>query len=161
MVKRTFGHKGVEPLPLPTLEQIEQDFTVLDDWEDRYRYIIELGRELPAFDEVYRTSANKVQGCASQVWLKSFVSANGQPRLSFTGDSDALIVRGLIAIAFALFSGQTAQKILATDAEKALGRLQLTDHLTPQRSNGFKSLIQRMKEEARQAASAEASARRS
>jgi cysteine desulfuration protein SufE len=148
-------------LPLPTLEQIEQDFAVLDDWEDRYRYIIELGRELPAFEEAYRTSANKVQGCASQVWLKSFVALNGQPRLSFTGDSDALIVRGLIAIAFALFSGQTAQKILATDAEKALGRLQLTDHLTPQRSNGFKSLIARMKEEARQAASAEASARQS
>jgi cysteine desulfuration protein SufE len=151
----------VPPVPLPTLEQIEQDFAVLDDWEDRYRYIIELGRELPPFEEVYRTSANKVQGCASQVWLKSFVTENGQARLSFTGDSDAHIVRGLIAIAFALFSGQTAQKILGTDAEKVLGRLQLTDHLTPQRSNGFKSLIQRMKEEARQAVSAEASARHS
>jgi cysteine desulfuration protein SufE len=138
------------PLPIPTLKEIEQDFAVLDDWEDRYRYIIELGRELPPFEEAFRTPANKVQGCASQVWLKSFVSGEekGEPRLDFTGDSDALIVRGLIAIALALFSGQPAEKIARTDAEKELEKLELADHLTPQRSNGFRSLIARIKEDA-------------
>jgi cysteine desulfuration protein SufE len=147
-------------LPIPTLRQIEQDFAVLDDWEDRYRYIIELGRELPPFEEAFRTPANKVQGCASQVWLKSFVAdeAKGEPRLSFTGDSDALIVRGLIAIAFALFSGKTAGMIARTDAEKELEKLELADHLTPQRSNGFRSLISRIKAEARQALSERAAA---
>ena len=140
------------------MEQIEQDFAVLDEWEDRYKYIIELGRELPEFDEVFRTPANKVQGCASQVWLQSFVSDRDrdQPRLRFAADSDALIVRGLIAIAFALFSGQTAQNILATDASKELERLQLTEHLSPQRSNGFLSLISRIKHDARRALSATA-----
>ena len=145
------------PLPIPTLRQIEQDFAVLDEWEDRYRYIIELGRELPPFEEAQRTQANKVQGCASQVWLKSFVtgSEKGQPRLSFAGDSDALIVRGLIAIALALFSGETAETIARTDAEKELEKLELSEHLTPQRSNGFRSLIQRIKEEARLALKAQ------
>ena len=136
-------------MAIPALKQIEQDFAVLDEWEDRYRYIIELGRELPPFDEAFRTPANKVQGCASQVWLKSFVSKEGEPRLSFMGDSDALIVRGLIAIALSLFSGQTATKIARTDAEKELGKLELAEHLTPQRSNGFRSLIARIKEDAR------------
>lgn len=144
-------------MPIPTLRQIEQDFAILDEWEDRYRYIIELGRELPPFEEAHRTQANKVQGCASQVWLKSLVtgSEKGQPRLSFAGDSDALIVRGLIAIALALFSGETAEKIARTDAEKELEKLELSEHLTPQRSNGFRSLIQRIKEEARLALKAQ------
>lgn len=140
-------------MPIPSIEQIEENFAVLDEWEDRYKYIIELGRELPEFDEHFRTSANKVQGCASQVWLQSFV-ANGeeaQPKLSFMGDSDALIVRGLIAIAFALFSNRTAQKILAIDASKELEQLQLTEHLSPQRSNGFLSLITRIKSDAKRA----------
>ena len=143
------------------MEQIEQDFAVLDEWEDRYKYIIELGRELPEFDEVFRTPANKVQGCASQVWLQSFVSDRDrdQPRLRFAADSDALIVRGLIAIAFALFSGQTAQNILATDASKELERLQLTEHLSPQRSNGFLSLISRIKHDARRALSVTANSK--
>lgn len=149
--------KGIAALPIPTLRQIEQDFAILDEWEDRYRYIIELGRELPAFEEAYRTQANKVQGCASQVWLKSFVtgSEKGEPRLNFAGDSDALIVRGLIAIALALFSGETAETITRTDAEKELEKLELSEHLTPQRSNGFRSLIQRIKEEARLALKAQ------
>jgi cysteine desulfuration protein SufE len=134
----------------PSIEQIEQDFAVLDEWEDRYKYVIELGRALPEFDERYRTPANKVQGCASQVWLQTFVSDRDR-RLRFFGDSDALIVRGLIAIAFSLFSGRTAQEILALDAEKELGRLQLKEHLSPQRSNGFLSLIARIKAEARRA----------
>jgi cysteine desulfuration protein SufE len=138
------------PMSIPTIEQIENDFAVLDEWEDRYRYIIELGRELPDLDDRYRTPANKVQGCASQVWLQSFVSGD-EPRLRFLGDSDALIVRGLIAIAFSLFSDQTAEKILALDAAKELDRLQLKEHLSPQRSNGFLSLIARIKDDARRA----------
>jgi len=142
-------------VPIPSIEQIEQDFAVLDEWEDRYKYIIELGRELPGFDEIFRTPGNKVQGCASQVWLQSFVSDRDkiQPRLRFIGDSDALIVRGLIAIAFSLFSDQTAQKILAMDASKELERLQLTEHLSPQRSNGFLSLLSRIKHDAKLALS--------
>jgi cysteine desulfuration protein SufE len=142
---------------LQTIEEIEQDFAVLDDWEDRYKYIIELGKELPPLEDAFRTAANKVQGCASQVWLQSFVSNGaGNTVLRFAGDSDALIVRGLIAIAFALFSGQTAERILAMDVSKELKKLQLADHLSPQRSNGFVSLIARIKQDAKMALSAEA-----
>jgi cysteine desulfuration protein SufE len=142
---------------LPRIEEIEQDFAVLDDWEDRYKYIIELGKELPPLEDTFRIPANKVQGCASQVWLQSFVSnGDGSTRLRFAGDSDALIVRGLIAIAFALFSGQTAERILAMDVSKELEKLQLADHLSPQRSNGFLSLIARIKQDAKTALSAEA-----
>jgi cysteine desulfuration protein SufE len=143
-------------VPIPSMDQIEQDFAVLDEWEDRYRYIIELGRELPEFDEAFRVPINKVQGCASQVWLQSFAydGDKSDPRLRFVGDSDALIVRGLIAVAFSLFSGQTAQKILALDAAKELERLQLREHLSPQRSNGFLSLISRIKQDAKLALNA-------
>ena len=146
-------------MPIPSIEQIEENFAVLDEWEDRYKYIIELGRELPEFDERFRTAANKVQGCASQVWLQSFVSdgEKAEPKLSFIGDSDALIVRGLIAIAFALFSNRTAQKIIAIDASKELEQLQLTEHLSPQRSNGFLSLITRIKSDAKRTLAAQAS----
>jgi cysteine desulfuration protein SufE len=142
-------------VPIPSIDQIEQDFAVLEEWEDRYKYIIELGRELPEFDDAFRTQANKVQGCASQVWLQSFISDKDkdQPRLRFLGDSDALIVRGLIAIALSLFSGQPAQQIIAIDASKELERLQLKEHLSPQRSNGFLSLIRRIKDDARLAIS--------
>ena len=144
-------------MALPSIEQIEQDFAVLEDWEDRYKYIIELGRELPPLEDAFRTPANKVQGCASQVWLQSFVSnGGGNTVLRFAGDSDALIVRGLITIAFALFSGQTAERILAMDVSKELEKLQLTDHLSPQRSNGFLSLISRIKKDAKTALGARA-----
>jgi cysteine desulfuration protein SufE len=142
---------------LQTIEEIEQDFAVLDDWEDRYKYIIELGKELPPLEDAFRTAANKVQGCASQVWLQAFVSNGaGNAVLRFAGESDALVVRGLIAIAFALFSGQTAERILAMDVSKELKKLQLADHLSPQRSNGFLSLIARIKQDAKMALSAEA-----
>jgi len=142
----------------PSMSQIEQDFSILDEWEDRYKYMIELGRELPEFNEAFRTPRNKVQGCASQVWLQSFVSTGDQdqPRLHFAGDSDSPLVRGLIAIALALFSGQSAQKILAIDAAKELQQLQLSEHLTPQRSNGFLSLISRIRDDARRALEARA-----
>jgi cysteine desulfuration protein SufE len=140
-----------------TLDEIVDNFSLLDEWDDRYRYVIELGRGLAPLSERDRTDGNKVQGCASQVWLQSFVSnGDGSTRLRFAGDSDALIVRGLIAIAFALFSGQTAERILAMDVSKELEKLQLADHLSPQRSNGFLSLIARVKQDAKTALSAEA-----
>jgi cysteine desulfuration protein SufE len=134
------------------IERILEDFDVLDSWDDRYRYVIELGRALPPFPEPARTDANKVQGCASQVWLisKTRPALNGGgPRLEFQGDSDAHIVKGLIAILFALYSGQPASKILETDALAVFERLGLREHLTPQRSNGFRSMVERIRADAR------------
>ncbi len=139
------------------IEQILDDFDVLDSWDDRYRYVIELGRALPAFPEDARTDQNKVQGCASQVWFVSETQApknGGGPVLQFKGDSDAHIVKGLIAILFALYSGETAQKILATDANAVFNQLGLGEHLTPQRSNGFRSMVERMKRDAQAALAA-------
>jgi cysteine desulfuration protein SufE len=135
-----------------TIESIQDDFAVLDEWEDRYRYVIELGRKLNPLDEALRTPANKVQGCASQVWIASRVSGPADnPRLDFVGDSDALIVKGLIAIALTLFSGRPARDILATDAHRVLDSLGLKEHLTPQRSNGLASMVARIKADAQRA----------
>jgi len=134
-----------------TIETITSDFELLDDWEDRYRYVIELGRGLPPLRAEDRTEANKVRGCVSQVWLATRVSedpATREPRLHFVGDSDALIVRGLVAILFALVDGRTADEILATDAHARLARLGLKEHLTPQRSNGLASMVERVRADA-------------
>ncbi|MGH8514818.1 MAG: SufE family protein [Gammaproteobacteria bacterium] len=134
-----------------TLENILADFQLLDDWEDRYRYVIELGRALPPLPEAARTEANKVRGCASQVWLATKVNgatAGVAPRLSFKGDSDAHIVRGLIAILFAIYSGRCADEIVRIDAGGVFRRLGLAEHLTPQRSNGFRSMVERIKSDA-------------
>jgi cysteine desulfuration protein SufE len=134
------------------IETLTDDFSLLDEWEDRYRYVIELGRTLPPLSEAERTTANKVQGCASQVWIASHVkNDNGDPVLSFAGDSDALIVKGLIAIIFMLYSHRPASEILATDAHAVFAALGLKDHLTPQRSNGFASMVARIKSDARAA----------
>jgi cysteine desulfuration protein SufE len=134
----------------PAIASLAEDFSLLDDWEDRYRYIIELGRSLPPFDENERTPANKVQGCASQVWIATHVrNAGGEPVMTFSGDSDALIVKGLIAILLMLYSGRTARQILAIDALDVFGSLGLKDHLTPQRSNGFASMVARIKSDAK------------
>jgi len=132
---------------------IIDNFSVLDDWDDRYRYLIELGRELPALAEAAHSDANKVQGCASQVWLDTGVRPNGAggPVLTFAGDSDAHIVRGLIAILFAIYSGKAAKDILASDALALFERLGLREHLTPQRSNGFRSMVERIRSDARAA----------
>ncbi|HJU32732.1 MAG TPA: SufE family protein [Hyphomicrobiaceae bacterium] len=134
-----------------TFDVIRSDFALLDDWEDRYRYVIELGRALPPLPETQRTDANKVRGCASQVWLASTVDpsgGNGKPTLTFEGDSDAHIVRGLIAILFAMYSGKTADEILGVDAQAAFTDLGLQEHLTPQRSNGFFSMVERIRRDA-------------
>jgi cysteine desulfuration protein SufE len=136
-----------------TIDEIIENFALLDEWDDRYRYVIELGRSLAPLDEQDRNNGNKVQGCASQVWLSTAVQRNGQagPLLSFIGDSDAHIVRGLIAILLAIYSGKHARDILATDAVALFERLGLKEHLTPQRSNGFRSMVERIKSDARNA----------
>ena len=135
-----------------TIATLKEDFSIIDEWEDRYRYVIELGRALPALAEAERTPGNKVQGCASQVWIASHEEKIGrEARLSFTGDSDALIVKGLIAIIFRLFSGKPASEILATDAGSLLDELGLREHLTPQRSNGVASMVKRIKSDAKAA----------
>jgi cysteine desulfuration protein SufE len=141
-----------------TIDEIIDNFAVLDDWDDRYRYVIELGRELAPLPEAARTDRNKVQGCASQVWLATKVAPNGKggPVLTFVGDSDAHIVRGLIAILFAFYSGKPARDIVDGDALALFNRLGLREHLTPQRSNGFKSMVERIKAEARSALAAAA-----
>ena len=135
------------------IAEIIDNFSVLDDWDDRYRYLIELGRQLPPLAPSAYNDANKVQGCASQVWLDTHVRPNGAggPILTFIGDSDAHIVRGLIAILLALFSGRHAKDILATDAVALFDEMGLREHLTPQRSNGFRSMVERIRTEARAA----------
>jgi cysteine desulfuration protein SufE len=134
-----------------TLDTIRSDFALLDDWEDRYRYVIELGRALPALPAAEHVDANKVRGCASQVWLVTDVAkdGDGSPRLHFRGDSDAHIVRGLIAILFAIYSDRPAKDIVATDAERIFSELGLREHLTPQRSNGLNSMVARIRTDAR------------
>jgi cysteine desulfuration protein SufE len=133
------------------IEEIIDNFSALDHWDDRYRYLIELGRELPPLAEAAHSDTNKVQGCASQVWLETSVRQNGAggPVLTFAGDSDAHIVRGLIAILFAIFSGKNAKDILAINALALFQRMGLREHLTPQRSNGFRSMVERIRADAR------------
>ena len=138
------------PQSSPSLDDIIADFGFLDDWEDRYRYVIELGKQLTPLPEEDHTAANKVRGCASQVWLatRSEAADDGQLRLFFTGDSDAMIVRGLVAIAIAIFSGKTPAEIIRTDAEAIFDKLDLRAHLTAQRSNGLRALVDRIKSDA-------------
>jgi cysteine desulfuration protein SufE len=135
------------------IDEIIDNFSLLDEWDDRYRYLIELGRELPPLAAEAHNDANKVRGCASQVWLDTSVRPNGAggPVLSFVGDSDAHIVRGLIAILFAMYSGHSAKHILATDAVALFEKMGLREHLTPQRSNGFRSMVERIHSDARAA----------
>jgi cysteine desulfuration protein SufE len=141
-----------------TIDEIIENFSTLDDWDDRYRYVIELGRALTPLPETERTEANKVQGCASQVWLATKTQPNGAtgPVLNFVADSDAHIVRGLIAILFALYSGKPARDILSTDALALFDRMGLRENLTPQRSNGLRSMIERIRSDARSALAANA-----
>ncbi len=135
------------------IDEIIENFELLDEWDDRYRYVIELGRGLPPLAEQAHTEANKVRGCASQVWLVTHVKPDGAdgPTLTFNGDSDAHIVRGLIAILFALFSGKGAREILTTDAFAVFDRLGLRENLTPQRSNGLRAMVERIQTDAKAA----------
>jgi cysteine desulfuration protein SufE len=136
-------------MPLPALAEIEENLALLDDWEERYRYLIELGRMLPPLPDDARSDENKVRGCASQVWLSSQKAGEGAgARFHFDGDSDAHIVKGLVALALAMYSERTASDILDIDANAVFERFQLKEHLSSQRSNGFRSLIERIRSEA-------------
>ena len=137
---------------VPAIDEIIDNFSLLDEWDDRYRYVIELGRGMSPLPEIHRTDANKVQGCASQVWLATTARFDDeQPVLDFCGDSDAHIVRGLVAILLAVVSGKPAAEILAADPIALFDRLGLREHLTPQRSNGFRSMVARIRTDAQQA----------
>jgi cysteine desulfuration protein SufE len=136
-----------------TVDEIRENFALLDDWDDRYRYVIELGRTLEPMSAAEHSAENKVQGCASQVWLSKRIDRKGghEPVLNYLGDSDAHIVRGLIAILLTLYSGHTPQQILATDAIALFDEFGFREHLTPQRSNGLRSMVERIRFDARQA----------
>jgi cysteine desulfuration protein SufE len=127
----------------PAFEAIVETFDFLDDWEDRYRHVIELGKAMPPLADSFKVPALKVQGCASQVWLRPVIT-NGT--FDFQGDSDAMIVRGLIAILHALYSGLGLPQVLAVDAPAELARLGLNDHLSSQRSNGLRSMVERIRQ---------------
>jgi cysteine desulfuration protein SufE len=133
-----------------TINSIREDFSLLESWEDRYGYVIELGRTLPAMDAGQRTEANKVRGCASQVWLSSQQRSDdaGGTILHFDGESDALLVRGLVAILLILMQDRSPESILAINANAAFVELGLGEHLTPQRSNGFASMVARVRADA-------------
>jgi cysteine desulfuration protein SufE len=135
-----------------TIDEIRDNFSLLDDWDDRYRYVIELGRMLAPMPEEEHSAANKVQGCASQVWLSRKIDrvGNGELRLHYLGDSDAHIVRGLIAILLTLYSDRTPKEILAIDAPAIFDEFGFREHLTPQRSNGLRSMIERIRSDARE-----------
>ena len=139
-----------------TIDEIRENFELLEDWDDRYRYVIELGRTLAPMPEAEHSATNKVNGCVSQVWLSKRIdrSAGGEPRLNYLGDSDAHIVRGLIAILLTLYSGQTPQHILSTDAISVFDEFGFREHLTPQRSNGLRSMVERIRSDAREAVAA-------
>ncbi|MGX5665570.1 SufE family protein [Rhizobium daejeonense] len=133
---------------MTTLQQMIDDFAYLDDWEDRYRYVIELGKALPDLPETEKTAENKVKGCASQVWLSTHVHEGDDPVIDFSGDSDAHIVRGLVAIVLAAYSGKHASEIVKLDAIDLFSQIGLIEHLSAQRANGLRSMIQRIREEA-------------
>lgn len=129
----------------PAFEEIVEDFEILDDWEDRYRHVIELGKAMPPLDDSFKVPALKVQGCASQVWLRPMIEGG---KFDFQGDSDAMIVRGLIAILHALYAGVPLAEVARVDATAELGRLGLNDHLSSQRSNGLRAMVQRIRDQA-------------
>ena len=136
---------------MTAIDTIRDDFSFLEDWEDRYRYVIELGRTLDPLPEEEHSAENKVQGCVSQVWLLPHHGKGSDPVLEFEGDSDAHIVRGLVAIMLALFSGKRAGEILRIDAEATMREFGLDEHLSPQRANGLRAMIKRIKREAESA----------
>ena len=141
---------------MTTIDDIRDNFELLDEWDDRYRYVIELGRTLDPLPEEDHSAENKVQGCVSQVWLSKRLdrNGNGEPLLHYRGDSDAHIVRGLVAIVLMLFSGHTPKEILATDALALFKEFGFGEHLTPQRSNGLRAMVERIKNDAREALAA-------
>ena len=140
-------------MPLPDIDELIENFSLIEDWEERYRYVIELGKELEPLPEAAHNESNKVRGCASQVWVETNVQARlGQsPVLAFRGDSDAQIVKGLVLIVLAYYSGRGADEILQRNALDLFEQLGLSAHLTPQRSNGVRAMIERIRADARAA----------
>ncbi len=126
----------------PAFEELAETFEFLDDWEDRYRHVIELGKAMPALEDSFKVPALKVDGCASQVWLRPVVDGG---RFDFQGDSDAMIVRGLIAVLHALYAGLPLAEVGKVDAPAELGRLGLNEHLSAQRSNGVRAMVERIR----------------
>ena len=139
-----------------TIAEIRDNFALLDDWDDRYRYVIELGRTLDPMPAAEHSAANKVQGCVSQVWLSKRVDRShaDEPLLNYLGYSDAHIVRGLIAILLTMYSGHTPREILFTDALAVFNEFGFREHLTPQRSNGLRAMVERIRSDAREALAA-------
>lgn len=133
----------------PAFEEIADSFDFLDDWEERYRHVIELGKAMPEMEPALRVPATKVEGCASQVWIQPRIA---EGRFDFQGDSDAIIVRGLIAVLHALYAGVPVAEVAGIDAAAELGRLGLNDHLSAQRSNGVRAMIARIRQHAAEAA---------
>lgn len=135
-----------------TLDEILKNFEFLEDWEDKYRYVIELGRTMPEFPDDKRTAEYKIEGCVSQVWLvKTLDDRSDEPILTYLGDSDAHIVKGLVALVLAAFSGQKASEIIAFDTDNLFSQIGLREHLTPQRSNGLSAMVNRIKHDATEA----------
>ena len=134
------------------VDELVESFAALGEWEERYRYLIELGRKLPPLADAERTEARKVRGCMSQVWLASTLRPGPPPRLELRGDSDAHIVKGLIALLFKLYSGRTPAEILALDARAVFERLGLESHITMNRRNGFYAMVERIRSLAENAA---------
>jgi cysteine desulfuration protein SufE len=135
-------------MAIPSYEDIAENLSVLDDWEERYAYVIQLGKSLPPMADALKTEENRVQGCASQVWLATLVGEGADPVIAFAGDSDALIVRGLVALALSVNSGKTASEIIATDTFGLFDTLGLRAHLSSQRSNGLRSMVARIRRDA-------------
>lgn len=128
------------------IDELSENFELLDNWEDKYRYLIDLGEKLPPFAEQHRTEEWKVSGCQSQVWLvPSVAEKDGESRLTFAGDSDAAIVRGLIAVVLMLFSGKSREEILSLDVPAVFARLGLSDHLSPSRRNGLGAMVEKIR----------------
>lgn len=136
---------------MTTIDEIRDNFDLLDEWDDRYRYVIELGKTLAPMSEAQHSPENKVRGCASQVWLDVKTEGSDDPVLTIVGDSDAHIVRGLIAILLSMMSGKRASEILSTDALATFDELGLRAHLTPQRSNGLHAMVERIRADAKRA----------
>ena len=127
-----------------SIDRILQNFEALGDWEERYRYLIELGRKVPPLEDEHKTEANRVQGCVSNVWLITRVTDGDPPTIAFRADSDAQIVKGLVAVLLAIYSGKTAKEILTTDIRALFEKLDLAKHLSPNRANGFAAMVKRI-----------------
>jgi cysteine desulfuration protein SufE len=139
-----FMSAQTKPLPVPSIEELLETFDLMDDWEDRYRYLIDLGGRLPPMPEACKTAETKVEGCTSQVWMVMQDSDNG--KIYFLADSDAHIVRGLIAILFAIYQGQPIESAADIDIEGYFEQLGLSGHISPNRRNGFLAMVGRLKQ---------------